>query len=610
MAAQQGPSAERVRAGVQRILASNHFVHAESLSNLLKYIVEQALEGKSQSLKEYTLGVEVFHRGAEFNSKEDTIVRVQARALRSRLESYYQTDGRKDPIRVIVPKGTYVPTFELAIHSKNAAFGSKRIWVWVAAAVIATGGLAWYWSARHKPSPLAGCRTLAVLPFDTHSAPNQGFIGPALAQELVLRLSEVPGLTLISFASTSRHKRSGRPLAELNAGCVVEGSLRHMGDEVEVDASLKDGTSGRTLWRQSYHRSVKDMSKLEAELSDAIASEALPNPHPVRASGRQPPAIDAEAALLYLEARYEFNKYQESEIRRSIELYEHALRRQPDYALAHAGLALAWLRLANYFVPPNEGMPKARTAAQRALELAPDLAEAHAVMAAISLVYDWRPTAAHTALQRAIAIAPSLPLVNEIQALYNISIGRFEEAFANLRIAREQDPLSIPLATFSQFGLLVTRRYRDAAEPGLHAVAREPNAGLLRTMVGLNLIYGGRKAEGVEHLDSSMRIDQSSPVALLAAAGFARAGDEARARRVLADVKGRMPRRYVCAYEVASVHAALSEPDEAFVWLDKAKRDRCDCMLWLNIEPWFDGIRGHPRFAEFIRQVALEKAPG
>ena len=151
MVAQTGPNAEQVRAALKRILASNQFVHAESVSSLLKYIVEHALEGKSQSLKEYTLGVEVFHRGADFNSKEDTIVRVQARTLRSRLESYYQTDGREDPIRVIVPKGTYVPTFEWAIQPKNGAFSSKGIWVWIAAAVvIVAAGVAWSWSVRRQ----------------------------------------------------------------------------------------------------------------------------------------------------------------------------------------------------------------------------------------------------------------------------------------------------------------------------------------------------------------------------------------------------------------------------------------------------------------------------
>lgn len=606
MLAQQGPKAEQVRAAVERILASNHLVHADSVSSLLKYIVEQALEGKSQSLKEYTLGVEVFHRGPDFDPKADTIVRVQARTLRSRLESYYQTDGRKDPIRVIVPKGTYVPSFELVIQPKNGALASRRTWVWVAAAVvIAAAALAWNWSARHALR-VSGCRTLAVLPFDTQPAADQGFIGPALAQELVMRLSEVPGLTLISFESSSRHKRSGRPLADLNAGCIVEGSITRMGEEIEVNASLKAGTSGQTLWRQSYRRSIRDISNLELELSESLASVALPIARPARGGGSEAAAVDPEASLLYLEARHEFNKYQESGFRRSIELYEQAIRQQPDYALAHAGVGLAWLRLGNYFAPPNEAMPKARAAAKRALELAPGLAEAHAVLSAVSLIYDWRPTAAHTELRRAIAIAPSLSLVNEIQALYNISIGRFDAAFANLRIARERDPLSIPLATFSQFGLLVSRRYQEAAKPGVHAVAREPNAGLLRTIVGLNLIYAGRKSEGVEHLNASMRIDQSSPVALLAAAGFVRAGDETRARRVLAAVKGRMPRSYVCAYEVASVHAALGERDEAFLWLDRAKRDRCDCMLWLNIEPWFDEIRGDQRFAELVRQVAVQ----
>src|SRR5678815_1558106 len=127
MDAKRAPEAEQVRAAVQRIVTSKHLIHAESVANLLKYIVEQTLNDKAESLKEYTLGVEVFQRGSNFNPKEDTIVRVQARALRSRLESYYKTDGRNDAIRVIVPKGAYVPTFEMATPPGKGAPGSRLV---------------------------------------------------------------------------------------------------------------------------------------------------------------------------------------------------------------------------------------------------------------------------------------------------------------------------------------------------------------------------------------------------------------------------------------------------------------------------------------------------
>ena len=604
MDAKQAPEAEQVRAAVERIVASKHLIHAESVANLLKYIVEQTLNGKAESLKEYTLGVEVFQRGPNFNPKEDTIVRVQARALRSRLESYYETDGRNDPIRVIVPKGAYVPTFETATPPGKGASASSHVRVWVGAAIVTAVVLVASWSAWRWPSQSPGCRTLAVLPFDTPSAPDLVFLGPALAQELVTRLSEVPGLALISFQSALRHKQSGNPLPELNAGCVVDGSLVRTGDEVEVQAFLKDGTSGRTLWTQSFRRSIKDISRLEAELSEALANQAVPNFRPARVGG-QPSAIDSEAVLLYLEAKHEFNKYHEPGFRRSIELFEQAIQRQPDYALAHAGLAYAWFRLSNFYVPPHEGMPKARAAAQRALELAPGLAEAHALMAAVALVYEWDPVTARMALQRASTISPSLALVHEIQALYHISVGKFDQALANLRTARERDPLSLPPAIQSQFGLLVTRKYQDAIEPGLRAVARNPNAGLLRALVGVNLIYAGRNPEGVEHLEAIMRVDHSYPVALLAATGFAHMGSEARARRILTEVKGQIPRNYVCAYEVASVHAELGESDEAFEWLDKARKARCDCMLWVSIEPWFDSLRGDPRYPAFSRDVTF-----
>ena len=135
-------------------------------------------------------------------------------------------------------------------------------------------------------------------------------------------------------------------------------------------------------------------------MSEALANQAVPNFRPAHIGG-QPPAIDSEAALLYLEARHESNKYHEPGFRRSIELYEQAIQRQPDYALAHAGLAYSWFRLSNFYVPPHEGMPKARAAAQRALELAPGSLRHMPLMAAVALLYEWNPATARMALQRA-----------------------------------------------------------------------------------------------------------------------------------------------------------------------------------------------------------------
>ena len=446
MAALKTAEAGQIRAAVERITASRHFAQAESLSNLLKYIVERSLDGNSQFLKEYTLGVDVFHRGADFNPKEDTIVRVQARALRSRLEAYYQAEGKREPIRVVVPKGTYAPAFETASRQRSVVSGSNRVRVWLAAAITFTAvGLAWTWSTSHRLFQPAPCSTLAVLPFDIVSAPGRGFIGPALAQELAMRLSEVSGLTIISFESASRHKRSGKPLIELNAACAVEGRVRSDADEIELDLILKNGQSGRTIWRQVYRRPLEEILKLEADVTEALARRALSKSLPPAPKNLWASTVNPEAALLYLEARQEFNRYDEAGFKRSIDLYEQAIGRQPDYALAYAGMALSWFRRSNFFVPPNEGMPKARAAARHALELAPELAEAHAVLAAVSLTYDWRPAAAYAELQRAMAIAPSQPLVHEMTALYYISVGRFNEAFTNLRIARERDPRGCPI---------------------------------------------------------------------------------------------------------------------------------------------------------------------
>ena len=459
------------------------------------------------------------------------------------------------------------------------------------------------WSARPRRQ---GCSTLAVLPFDDESIADKRFIAPALARGLLTRLSEAPGVGLVSFESAAIHKSAHRPLADLGADCVVNGKVMRVQDELRVHIVLEDGTTGRSVWEGTYQRPVKDLPGLAAELARAVASQATSASYEGGSRDR-PALVDPEAALLYLEAGHEFNKSTEGGYRASIELYNQTIQRQPDYALAHAGLALAWFKYAlNMFAPPNEAMPKAKAAAERALHLDPTLAEAHAVLGGVHLFYDWRPTESYTELRRALTIAPNLGLANEMNAVFNLSTGRFDEAAASVQRARERDPLSVPLMVMSQFISLASRRYSDAAQLGLKAVAREPNVGLLRSLVGMNLIYSGREPEGLQQLKAGLRVDPSPAVALLSAAGFARLGDAGRARRLLADVKVQARGRYVCAYEVASVHAVLGESDEAFQWFDKAVTDRCDCMVWLNLEPWLDRIRADRRFEQLIRRVAFK----
>lgn len=615
MPLKQIPTPDQVRAGVRRITASSQFVHAGSLTQFLEYIAEQALDGNCHVLKEYTLGVEVFRRGVDFDPKSDTIVRVQARTLRSRLAAYYETEGRDDPVRVSVPKGTYVPVFELAAADERMPAASAPTAraartsvtaLWAVGIGLSLIGVFWMLATRSARTERQGCSSFAVLPFHEESPPDKRFIAAALAQDLLRRLSEMPGIGLVSFESAARHQAAGGAQPDLGADCVVKGKVSRLDGELRVHLALADGATGRSFWEGDYQRPVSQLPELEAELARAVAGQATSERDGIDAP-RTPAPIDSEAALLYLEAGHEFNRGSADGYHRSIELYNRSIQRQPDYAAAHAGLALAWFKYAlNMFSPPNEAMPQAKAAAERALRLDPGLAEAHAVLGGVHLLYDWRPAAASTQLQRAMTVAPTLALANEMQAVFQLTTGRFDEASASIQRARERDPLSVQLMIMSQFISLASRRYAEATQFGLKAVSREPNVGLLRALVGMNLLYSGRETEGLEQLNAGLRIDPNPAIALLSAAGFARVGDIGRARRLLAEAKVQARRRYVCAYEIAGVHAVLGEADEAFRWFDKAIVDRCDCMVWLNLEPWLDRIRTDPRFEQLIRRVAFK----
>ena len=467
-------------------------------------------------------------------------------------------------------------------------------------------GVVWMVAARSARTG-QGCSSFAVLPFHEESSPDKRFIAAGLAQNLLKRLSEMPGIGLVSLESAARHRAAGGAPADLGADCVVEGKVSRLNGELRVHLAVADGATRRSFWEATYRRPASQLPELEAELARAVAGRATAGTDGVGARGTPAP-IDSEAALLYLEAGHEFNRGAADGYRRSIELYQPVdsasagLRRssrraraglvqvRPQHVLAAershaAGESRGGTRLAPGFYPcgsarrSGRSSPFLRVAASRRIY-------------GTAARHDRR---SHTGAGQRNA-----------SGVLSLRPAGLTQASGSIRRARERDPLSVPLMIMSQFISLASRRYTEATQFGLKAVSREPNVGLLRALVGMNLLYSGREAQGLEQLNAGLRVDAAPAVSLLSAAGFARVGDTGQARRLLAKAKVQARRRYVCAYEVASVHAVLGEADEAFRWFDKAITDRCDCMVWLNLEPWLDRIRADPRFEQLIRRVAFK----
>lgn len=388
---------DAIRAQLERILASSVLAHSESPGRLLTYVVTRKLEGKGDPLKEYLIGVEAFDRGESFDPKTDTIVRVQARRLRAKLTAYYQGPGEADPLIIELPKGSYVPNFlpRQSPEARPRRLGVPRWFVLSAGGLVACaavlGVVLWRGRAPAGGRPL---RSIAILPLDNLSRdPAQDYLADGLTEELITELSKTPGLRVIARTSVMQYKGSRKSVPEiareLAVDAIVEGSVLPSGDRVRISAQLIHAARNDHLWAQTYDRNLRDTLAVQSELAGKIATAVQASLGKSTPAREQPSTVDVQAHQLYLQGRFEFNNSDERSLRSSLEHFEQAIRKDPTYAMAYAGRARSYLRLSNFYDPPNEAMPKAREAARRAIELDGELAEARVALATVYFYYDW-----------------------------------------------------------------------------------------------------------------------------------------------------------------------------------------------------------------------------
>ena len=332
--------------------------------------------------------------------------------------------------------------------------------------------------------------------------------------------------------------------------------------------------------------------------------------------------VDPEAYEAYLKGRYHWKRRTEPELRRGAELFERAIARDPTYARAYAGLADSYNILAdNNWVAPEIGFARARAAAKRALELEPDLAEAYASLAYVTVYYDWNWSAAIALYQRAIELGPDYPTAHQWYGQCLVSLGRFDEGIAALRRALDLDPLATVLLTSLSDGLYYAGRYREAIENNRQALELDPTFYLGWTDLARSYEQAGRYDEAIAAFKKGAELMNRDPdlsSGLACAYGFAGRRDEAvairdrlieRARATLSatmteslgpNISVRVP-----AYAIASIEASLGEIDGAFEWLDLAVRARDRALVWAQVNPRFARLRPDSRFPALLARIGF-----
>jgi len=456
-------------------------------------------------------------------------------------------------------------------------------------------------------------RSLVVLPLADHStAPASGYFADGMTEALITELARLDALRVISRTSSMAWKGSRRPLPEiaraLRVDAVLEGSVATENARVVVSLRLVDAASERTLWSERFDRPLADVLDLQRAIAVAVAEgvrvRLTPSQqaHFVLSHPVSPRAYEA-----YVRGRFFWEQRSPEAVTRALESFQRAIEEDPTYALAWTGVADCHnIRGAFRWLRSSETFPPAKAAAMRALELDPDLAEAHTSLAFGLLYYDWNWPGARREFQRALELQPGYATARQWYAEQLVSLGRFEEALCEAVKASELDPLSPVIASAHgdihyyrrEFGQAIVE-YRRALDLAPGFFLGGMNVARAQEQLGLH-------EEAIEGFRVALARVGSDPEESTAVAhAYAVAGQRASAERVLGRVLQKAQTSLVSPYAIASVYAGLGDKDAAFHWLDQALAERDRMLAQLLVHPRLDPLRGDPRFDRLLQAVGL-----
>ncbi len=458
----------------------------------------------------------------------------------------------------------------------------------------------------------ASIRSIAVLPLQNLSGdPDQEYFAEGFTDELITDLGKAGAVRVISRTSVMSYKGTRKPLGqiarELNVDAIVEGTVLPSAGRVRITAQLIRVSPESHLWAESYERDLRDVLALQDDVARDIAREVsakiAPAPRSQIARAR---GVDPEAHAAYLKGLYHTARYTEEEIQRGIDFFSQAVRKDPQYAPAYAGMARAYTLLSTYYVAPREAMPKARAAAMKALELDESLAEAHTSLGNVRLFYDWEWQKAAQEFRRAIELNPNSADAHDGYANYLVAMARHDESVAEGKRAIELDPLSLVVnSDAAGNALYFARRYDQDIELCRKTIEFDPNFGLVHFYLAQAYAQTGRFRDAIDQAKTGYQLDSSPVMTGLLGEVYASLGNKAETEIVLGRLDRLSKQRYVCSYQTAAIYQGLGQKDQALKWLSRAYDERSDCIPWLKVDPLFDGLRADPRFQELLRRSRL-----
>jgi len=605
-----------IRVELERVLSSRTFRVASGQKNLLRFVVEEALADRGHLLKEYPIGVEVFHRGESFDPRINAIVRLEARKLRSRLAKYYELEGTGDPICIEIPKGAYVPVFR-ELNGSSPSHSSKAHVDLPESKV--RGSKASEPPLELLVPPRAPEEfSIVVLPFINRCNDEESeCFTDGLTDELTIALGRIPWLRLTARTSAFRFKGADIDIRGigryLNVRVVIEGSVRKYGRRLRIAVQANETKNGCRLWSESYDRELDDPLQVQQEVAllvtEALTYRVFPEAHSNLGTGfagattsvRHPKAYESLAA-----GRNFYNRHTPGDFETAIHYFERAIACDPYFARPYVELAKSFVMLP--FVKAARISDLAfqiKLNASRALELDDNLGEAHAALA-IPMIHEGDWEAAGRQFRKGIELTPGDASTRTWYGTYLLNIGRGEEAMLEGQKALELDPRSPLMVCYYAKTFYYLRRFDEAIEHQRRALALDPDLAMSHIFLGLASVHKGSYARGIAELERG-RLLMNDAVHARAHVAYTHAamGNRERATEILNAFLHEFRSDSFPALAVAEVYIGLGDKEQAFEWLHRAI-DQKDWIVFLKCDPLFDRLRPDPRFATLLRRANVK----
>ncbi|HWB99812.1 MAG TPA: winged helix-turn-helix domain-containing protein [Bryobacteraceae bacterium] len=515
------------------------------------------------------------------------------------------------------PSPPMAPTSELAAIRPSPTVLARPGARWITWAtigpvlVLGAAGIWWFRHGAATDAAMATPHSVAVLPFQPLAGgSDEEHLGLGMADAVITRLSNIRQLPV---RPTDVVIRYGDPAVdplkaarEMGVDTVLTGRLQKSGDRVRVTVQLVRVADGRPLWAQTFDDQYTSIFQVEDSISEKVAQALALNLGASEKLQLQRHYTDnIDAYRNYLMGRYQEFTFTRDGMNKAIDYFNRAISEDPGYALAYAGLADAWTTESDWLISPREAMPKADAAARKALAFDDQLAEAHGALAH-ALLHEWKLADSNREFQTALALNPGNVSTYFAYGEYLASVGKADEAIAQGKKALAIDPLSPEINSFLPWDYYLKRDYGNCLASAQRAIQMFPDFWLPHMTAGICYSFSGEYDSGIREFSKALAMNPDSTFAQAGIAMcLAKAGRRAEALRALDRLQAMKDHTYVSPSYVSLVYLTLGDRDAEYAWLEKAYDDRAEFLLWLTVDPIYDGEQKDPRFQAMVRKVGL-----